>query len=97
MKTSPAMSGTELGLKLLESVRQMKQGHSARSTLVPLSAASLARKEVGLSQSAFADLIGVSYRTVQDWEQGRREPTGAARTLLKVAAKYPNVLREIRA
>ncbi len=63
---------------LLESVRQMKAGKAARVTQVPLSAAAEARAKVGVSQSAFAKLIGVSLRTLQDWEQGRRQPTGAA-------------------
>ncbi len=41
--------------------------------------------KTGLSQNAFAELLGVSVRTLQDWEQGRREPCGAAKTLLKIA------------
>ncbi len=40
-------------------------------------------------------LLGVSVRTLQDWEQGRREPNAAARTLIKVAEKHPKVLREL--
>jgi putative transcriptional regulator len=48
-----------------------------------------------MSQKEFAALLGVSPRTLQDWEQGRREPTGAARMLLKVAVKHPKVLREL--
>ena len=55
----------------------------------------MARAHVGLSQREFAELLGVSPRTLQDWEQGRREPTGAARTLLRVAVKHPEVLREL--
>jgi putative transcriptional regulator len=49
----------------------------------------------GLSQQKFADMLGVSARTLQDWEQGRRKPTGAARSLLAIAAKRPDVLREV--
>ena len=48
-------------------------------------------------RSAFAALLGVSPRTLQDWEQGRREPTGAAKTLLRVAERHPEVLRELAA
>ena len=51
----------------------------------------------GLSQQKFADVLGVSARTLQDWEQGRRKPTGAARSLLAIAAKRPDVLREVLA
>ena len=67
---------------LLASVKQMRRGQAARVTKVKLPAAAEARASVGLSQQEFAQLLGVSARTLQDWEQGRREPTGAARTLL---------------
>ncbi|MFG6443391.1 helix-turn-helix domain-containing protein [Roseateles sp. LKC17W] len=80
---------------LLESVRQMKRGESARVTKVELPAAAEARAQVGLSQQDFANLLGVSARTLQDWEQGRREPNGAAKTLLRVAVAHPEVLREL--
>jgi putative transcriptional regulator len=81
---------------LLTSVRQMKRGESARTTQVRLGSTAEARAQVGLSQQAFADLLGVSKRTLQDWEQGRREPTGAAKTLLRVAVRHPEVLREMQ-
>ena len=80
---------------LLASVRQMRRGQAARVTKVKLPAAAEARASVGLSQQEFAQLLGVSPRTLQDWEQGRREPTGAARTLLKVAVKHPKLLRAL--
>lgn len=80
---------------LLESVRQMKRGEAARETKVKLSAAAEARAQVGLSQQDFASLLGVSARTLQDWEQGRREPNGAAKTLLRVAVAHLEVLREL--
>ncbi len=86
-----------LGEELLESVRQMKRGEAARVTHVDVSEAVEARNRVGLSQSDFAILLGVSKRTLQDWEQGRREPTGAAKMLLKVAVRHPEVLRELQA
>ena len=82
---------------LLESVRQMRRGEASRSTKVKLPPAAEARMRMGLSQQDFAELLGVSPRTLQDWEQGRREPTGAARMLLKVAVKHPGVLRKIAA
>jgi putative transcriptional regulator len=80
---------------LLTSVRQMRRGQAARVTKVRLPAAAEARASVGLSQQEFAQLLGVSARTLQDWEQGRREPTGAAKTLLRVAVSHPEVLREL--
>jgi len=78
---------------LLASVRQMKSGKAARTTLVSLSAAADARAKVGVSQAEFAKLLGVSVRTLQDWEQGRREPSGAAKTLLRIAARTPEAVR----
>ncbi len=81
---------------LLTSVEQMRKGVAARVTNVEISAAAQARASVGLSQQEFASLLGVSARTLQDWEQGRREPTGAAKTLLRVAVAHPEVLRQLR-
>ena len=80
---------------LLESVRQMKRGKAARTTEVLLTPAADARAKVGVSQSEFAAMLGVSVRTLQDWEQGRREPSGAAKTLLKVAARTPDAVRAV--
>ncbi len=81
---------------LLKSVDDMKSGRAARTTRIEPTAAALARARVGLSQSAFAALLGVSTRTLQDWEQGRRQPTGAAQTLLRVAELHPQALRDLK-
>ncbi len=80
---------------LLLSVKQMKAGKAARQTKVQVSEVTRARNNVQMSQLAFADLIGVSVRTVQAWEQGKRNPSGAAKTLIRVAEKHPEILREI--
>ena len=80
---------------LLESVKQMRRGEAARVTRVKVPKAAEARSRVGLSQQEFARLLGVSARTLQDWEQGRREPTGAAKTLLRFAFTHPEVLLEL--
>jgi putative transcriptional regulator len=53
------------------------------------------RENYKLSQAEFAALMGISVRTLQNWEQGRREPEGAARVLLQVAAKHPEVIWDV--
>jgi putative transcriptional regulator len=59
--------------------------------------AAMIRERMGLSQAKFATLLGISPRTLQGWEQGRREPKGAERTLLRVAARHPEALLEAAA
>ncbi len=51
-----------------------------------------ARQKLGLSQSQFARLLGISLRTLHHWEQGTRTPSGAARVLLRVAARHPQLV-----
>lgn len=80
-----------LAAELLQSVREMKAGKVAVVTSPVIEA----RKKTGLSQSQFAALIGVSVRTLQNWEQGRKQPSGAAKTLIKVAERHPEVLQEL--
>lgn len=87
----------DIGAELLASVREMKAGIRARVHHPEISEVARARLAAGLSQSAFAVLLGVSVRTLQDWEQGRREPSGAAKTLLRVAERHPEVLQELAA
>ena len=78
----------DLAAELLQSVREMKAGqlHVVSSPVIN------ARKKTGLSQSQFAALLGVSVRTLQGWEQGRKQPSGAARTLLAIASSNPKAL-----
>jgi putative transcriptional regulator len=82
---------TEFEKDLLESIRQANRGEG-RATKVAVTAATEARLKLGVSQSAFAQLLGVSVRTLQEWEQGRREPSGAARTLLRIALRSPEAI-----
>ena len=81
--------------ELLEAGRDMKVGRAARTTQVEVPNAADARARVGLSQSQFATLLGVSVRTLQNWEQGRSQPSGAAQTLIRVAMTAPQVLRAV--
>lgn len=75
----------DIGAEILQSVKDMKAGRGR----VVCSAVINARKKTGLSQSQFAALMGVSVRTLQGWEQGRKQPSGAARTLLTIASTNP--------
>lgn len=95
----PAKSSTKIdvGAELLASVREMKVGARARVHHPEIQEFVRARLSSGLSQAAFAALLGVSVRTLQDWEQGRRKPSGAAMTLYKIAERRPEVLRELAA
>ena len=78
----------DLAAELLQSVREMKAGR----TRVVSSPVIDARQKTGLSQSQFAALLGVSVRTLQGWEQGRKQPSGAARTLLAIASVNPKAV-----
>jgi putative transcriptional regulator len=83
----------DIGFEILQGIRYLKQGKTGRILNVPPVAE--IRQKTGLSQSKFASLLGVSVRTLQDWEQGRRIPSGAARTLLLIADKNPLALLEV--
>jgi putative transcriptional regulator len=93
-KRNASMSGTDLGKKLLKSVKEMKEGKAARSTRVPVNEVAAARHRTGLSQAHFAQALQISPRTLQEWEQGRREPSGAAKALIQIALRHPEVIRE---
>jgi putative transcriptional regulator len=82
-----------IGDEIVQGLRELNRGEHGRVTIVP-SVATI-REKTGLTQGHFAKLLGVSVRTLQDWEQGRRAPSGAARTLLLIAAKNPQALLEV--
>ncbi len=84
----------ELFNELLASVQEMDdivQGKkaAARVNEFPEPKVKLIREKVGLSQNRFAMLIGVSKRTLENWEQGRRHPSGPAKTLLRILDADP--------
>lgn len=82
-----------VGQEILEGIRQLKRGGHGRVIKVP--SVTHIREKTGLSQPRFAALLGVSVRTLQEWEQGRRAPSGAARTLLLVAERNPGALLDV--
>jgi putative transcriptional regulator len=81
-------AGRDIGSEIVQSLREAKAG----KTRVVYSPVIAVRQHSGLSQADFARLLGVSVRTLQGWEQGRREPTGAAKTLLTIAQIMPEAL-----
>jgi putative transcriptional regulator len=93
-KAKPSTSSEELGLKLLQSVREMKAGKFARVTQVAINEVVEARQSTGMSQAEFASALHISKRTLQEWEQGRRSPSGAAQALVRIAKRHPDVLKE---
>ena len=82
-----------VGQEILNGIREIKRGEHGRILNVP--PVSAIRERTGLSQSHFAELLGVSLRTLQDWERGRRVPSGAARTLLLIANNNPRALLNV--
>jgi putative transcriptional regulator len=82
-----------IGQEILNGLRELKRGEAGRISNLP-SVASI-REKTGLSQARFSELLGVSVRTLQDWEQGRRAPSGAARTLLILVGRNPAALLDV--
>lgn len=87
-------SSLDIAAELRRSVKEMIAKKGAKVAVSPVVSA---RIKSGLSQSQFAALLGVSVRTLQEWEQGRRSPSRAAKTLISIAAIRPEVLREVAA
>ena len=85
----------DIGAELLQAVRDLKAGKGKVVAKVAVPPVVMARLKSGLSQSQFASLLGVSIRTLQDWEQGRRQPSGAAQTLITIAEQRPKVLKQV--
>ena len=83
----------DIGREILKGLREIKRGQHGRVITIP--SVSGIREKTGLSQERFAALLGVSIRTLQDWEQGRRAPSGAARTLLLIAERNPKTLLDV--
>ncbi len=90
------MSERNVGLEILEGLQEIKAYKAGKlklrtRELKEPSAPKEIRSRLNLSQAAFAALMGVSLRTLQDWEQERREPSGPAKSLLRIAEHYPEV------
>ena len=94
------MSERDIGQEILQGIQEIKAYKAGnvdlrtRELKEPSSPQEI-RKNLKLSQSAFAGLMGVSLRTVQDWEQGRRQPSGPAKSLLRIAEQRPEIFMEL--
>jgi putative transcriptional regulator len=86
-----------IGEELLQAIRDVKGGKVGAKYRVDANYIVAARLKAGLSQAQFATVLDISPRTLQQWEQGRRSPTGAAATLLKIVSRHPEVLRDLAA
>jgi putative transcriptional regulator len=95
------MTERDLGQEILEGIREIKAYKAGEKTLrthtlKEPSPPQVIRARLNLSQAAFAGLMGVSLRTVQDWEQGRRKPSGPAEALLRIAEQKPEVFLQLQ-
>ncbi len=95
------MSKRDIGAEILEGIHEIRQHKKGKMSLkvTELSEPSppeVIRSKLNLSQSAFAGLLGVSMRTLQDWEQGRRSPQGPAVALLRIAEQHPEVFSQLQ-
>ena len=84
-----------IGEELLQAIRDIKGGKVGAKYRVDSNYIVSARLNAGLSQTQFAEVLDISPRTLQQWEQGRRSPTGAAATLIKIVSRHPEVLRDL--
>jgi len=91
------MSERNFGLEILEGIQEIKDYKAGKVELKTRKLSSPSdpkeiRDQLGLSQEAFAGLMGVSLRTIQEWEQGRRTPSGPAKSLLRIAEQHCKLL-----
>ncbi len=85
------------GKQLLDEVQSILEGGPARIWTPEQLTVLTVRKGLDMSQREFAKLLGVPVGTIRDWEQGRKQPDSAARTLIKVARDFPEVLEKLAA
>lgn len=88
--------GRDLLAEISQGIAEFNATDAPKVRVVEVTEAIHARRLSGLSQSEFARLIDVSPRTYQEWEQGRRSPTGAARVLLRLISQRPELIKDIR-
>jgi putative transcriptional regulator len=87
--------GRDIWQETLDAMRDLNAGKIGASYKVASNGVREARQKTGFTQDRFARLLGISVRTLQGWEQGRRTPTGAARTLIEVTLKHPQAVLDV--
>lgn len=94
------MKNRDIGAEILAGIKEINEFKKGNlqlkvTELSEPSAPQIIRAKLNLSQSSFAGLLGVSIRTLQDWEQGRRTPQGPAVALLRIAEQHPEVFAKL--
>lgn len=94
------MKNRDIGAEILVGIKEINEFKKGNlqlkvTELSEPSAPQIIRTKLKLSQSSFAGLLGVSIRTLQDWEQGRRTPQGPAIALLRIAEQHPEVFAKL--
>ncbi len=84
-----------IGTEILEAIQDIKVGKGKRKSIDSFDDVRRVRDELHLSQLAFSSLMGISVRTLQEWEQGRRKPRGSAISLLRIAHKHPEAFIDL--
>jgi len=87
----------DLEAELLASIGHIEKGQFEELNAVEIPYPTAVRIKLGLSQSEFSRLLNIPKRTIQEWEQNRRKPTGAALTLLKIVENAPDTVKKILA
>ena len=88
-----SITGEALGLRIIQGLHEYKEG----KVRVAFSLVKHARDKLGMTKEEFAKMLGVSSRTLAGWEQGSKKPSGAAVSLIKIAAARPEVVRQVLA
>lgn len=91
----PKKFGSELVAKINKGLVEIQSGKCSSFEIDTTLDVRSIRNSLGVGQQSFAELLGISIKTLQDWEQGRRKPTKAARSLLLIAKNRPGVILEM--
>lgn len=85
----------DIEAEILQGIDDMLAGNVAKRTVVSETDVALARKKIGLTQVEFAKMLDISKRTLEAWEQGKRNPSGAAKTLIKLCIQNPQAIKTL--